>query len=111
MGYFSTSGRNLQTGSWLFFGNRKLKTSKPEVENESDEKRIQFCSVSPILLFEYFEQGRRQRLLKIFAHYVTVYGHTRTKMINVTLQGSFLIDVFSELVSKYILVYSNQLDV
>ena len=81
MSYISTSGWNPKTGSWLFFGNRKLKTSKPEVENESDEKRIQFCSVSPILLFEYFEQGRRQRLLKIVAPYVTVYGHNQTKMI------------------------------
>merc|ERR1711917_18387 len=46
-----------------------------------DKKRIQFCSVSPILLFSYFEQGRHQRRLKIFAPYVIVYGHTRTKMI------------------------------
>ena len=46
-----------------------------------DEKRIQFCNVSHILLFRYFEQERCQRLLKIFAPYVTVYGHTRTKMI------------------------------
>ena len=46
-----------------------------------DEKRIQFCNVSHILLFRYFEQERCQRLLKIFAPYVTVYGHTRTKMV------------------------------
>ena len=45
------------------------------------EKRIQFCNASHILLFRYFEQGRCQRLLKIFAPYVTVYGHTRTKII------------------------------
>ena len=46
-----------------------------------DEKRIKFCCVSTILLFWYFEQGRRQRLLKNFVSYVTVYGYTRTKMI------------------------------
>ena len=64
-----------------FFENRKFQLLKPEVENMLDKKRIQFCSVSPILLFSYFEQGRHQRRLKIFAPYVIVYGHTRTKMI------------------------------
>ena len=81
MGYFSTSGQNLETGNMLFFENRKFQSSKPEVENMIDEKRIQFCNVSHILLFRYFEQERCQRLLKIFAPYVTVYGHTRTKMV------------------------------
>ena len=81
MGYFSTSGQNLETGNRPFFENRKFQLSKPEVENMLDGKRIQFCSVSPILLFSYLEQGRHQRLLKIFAPHVTVYRHTRTKMI------------------------------
>ena len=81
MGYFSTSGQNLETGNRLFFENRKFQSSKPEVENMLGEKRIRFCNVSHILLFRYFEQERCQRLLKIFAPYVTVYGHTRTKMI------------------------------
>ena len=81
MGYFSTSGQNLETGNSPFFENRKFQLSKPEVENMLDKKRIQFCRVSPILLFSYFEQGRHQRRLKIFAPYVIVYGHTRTKMI------------------------------
>ena len=84
MGYFSTSGQNLKTGNWLFFGNRKLKISEPEVENMFGEKRMQFCTVSPILLFWYFDHGRRQRLLKIFAPYGRVYRHTRTKMILAT---------------------------
>ena len=70
-----------QTGSGLFFQNRKFQSSKPEVENVLDEKRVKFCCVSTILLFWYFEQGRRQRLLKNFVSYVTVYGYTRTKMI------------------------------
>ena len=43
-----------QTGSGLFFQNRKFQSSK---------------------------LGRRQRLLKNFVSYVTVYGYTRTKMI------------------------------
>ena len=84
LGYFSTSGRNFETGSWLFFGNRKLKISEPEVENMFGEKRMQFCTISPILLFWYFDHGRRQRLLKIFAPYGRVYRHTRTKMILAT---------------------------
>ena len=70
-----------QTGSRLFFANRKLERSAPEVDNMLDEKRIKFCCVSTILLFCYFQQGRRQRLLKNFVSNVTVYGHTRTKMI------------------------------
>ena len=81
MGYFSTSGRNLKTGNWLFFVNRKLKISEPEVKNMLDEKRVQFCSVSTFLRLRYFDQGRRQRLLKIFASYARVYRHTRTKMV------------------------------
>ena len=64
-----------------FFGNRKLKISEPEVENMLDEKRMKFCTGSPILLFWYFDDGRRQRLLKIFAPYGRVYRHTRTKTI------------------------------
>ena len=68
-----------QTGSRLFFANRKLERSEPEVENVLDEKRIKFCCVSAILLFCYFEQGRRQRLLKNFASYVRLYTHTRKK--------------------------------
>ena len=74
---------NLETvNSSLAAANEKCASLEVDLRAwKSDEKRIQFCSVSPILLFEYFEQGRRQRLLKIFAPYVTVYGHTRTKMI------------------------------
>ena len=63
------------------FRTPEVENTEPEVENVLDEKRIQSCSVSPILLFWNFEQGRHQRLLKIFASYVTVYEHTRTKMI------------------------------
>ena len=59
--------------------NRKLKISEPEVKNMFEEKRVQFCSVSSILLFRYFIQGRRQRLLKNFASYVRLYTHTRKK--------------------------------
>ena len=59
--------------------NRKLKISEPEVKNMFEEKRVQFCSVSSILLFRYFNQGRRQRLLKNFASYVRLYTHTRKK--------------------------------
>ena len=70
-----------QTGNRPFFENRKFLSLKPEVENMLNEKRIQFCSVSHILFFRYFDQGRRQGLLKIFAPYVIVYGHTRPKMI------------------------------
>ena len=81
MGYFWTSGRNLETGSCLFFRNRKLKIPEPEVDNMLDEKRIQFCNVSPILILRYFDHGRRQRLLKTFAPYGRVYRQTRTKMI------------------------------
>ena len=84
MVYFSTSGRNVKTGSWLVFGNRKLKISKPEVENMLDEKRMQFCTVSSILLFGYFDHERRQRLFKFLAPYGRVYRHTRTKMILAT---------------------------
>ena len=40
-----------QTGSGLFFENRKLKISEPEAENVLDKKTTQFCSRSPILLF------------------------------------------------------------
>ena len=40
-----------QTGNRLFFENRKFQKSKPEVENMLDEKRIQFCSASHILVF------------------------------------------------------------
>ena len=46
-----------------------------------DEKRKKFCFGGAILLFRYFEQGRRQSDLKIFAPYARVYGHTRTKMV------------------------------
>ena len=70
-----------QTGSGLFFANRKLERSEPEVENELDAKRIKFWCVSTILLFCYFEQGRRKRLLKKFVSYVTVYEYAWTKMI------------------------------
>ena len=48
-----------QTGNRLFFENRKFLALKPEVEIMLDEKRIQFCSVSHILLFRYFDHGRR----------------------------------------------------
>ena len=48
-----------QTGNRPFFENRKFLSLKPEVENMLNEKRIQFCSVSHILLFRYFDQGRR----------------------------------------------------
>ena len=32
-------------------------------------------------IFLYFDQGRRKGLLKIFAHYIIIYEHTRPKMI------------------------------
>ena len=73
----SSSNRN-----WAIFSiNRKFKISEPEVKNIPDRKRIKFQVVSKISVWWYFEQGRRQRLLKIFAPYVLVYGHTRTKMV------------------------------
>ena len=40
-----------QTGSWLFFGNRKLKTSRPEVEKYLIGKLMGFCNKSPIFVF------------------------------------------------------------
>ena len=73
-----------QTGNRLFFKNRKFQKSKPEVENMLDEKRMQFCIVSSILLSGYFDHERRQRLFKILAPYGRVYRHTRTKVILAT---------------------------
>ena len=49
---FSTSGQIIETVSWLFFENRKLKISEPKVEIVLGEKRMQFCTVSPILSFQ-----------------------------------------------------------
>ena len=60
MGYFSTSGRNLKTGSWLFFGNRKLKTSEPEVEKYPIRKLVGFGNESPIFVFWYLNPGNHQ---------------------------------------------------
>ena len=59
-----------QTGSELFFINRKFKISEPDVKNIPDRKRIKFQVVSKISVWWYFEQGWRQRLLKNFAPYV-----------------------------------------
>ena len=35
---------------------RKLKTSEPEVKNMLDEKRVKFCTVNPILLFNIYNR-------------------------------------------------------
>ena len=78
---FSTSVSTFKPEMSYFFINRKFKISEPEVRNIPDRKRIKFQVVSKISVWWYFEQGRRQRLLKIFAPYVLVYGHTRTKMV------------------------------
>ena len=40
-----------RTGSGLFFGNRKLKTSQPEVEKYLIGKLMGFCNESPIFVF------------------------------------------------------------
>ena len=74
IGYFSTSSRNFITGKLTIFG-------EPEVKNMFKEKKVQFCSVSTILLYRYLNQGRRRRLLKNCASYVRVlvYTHTRKK--------------------------------
>ena len=45
------------------------------------KKSTKFYSISIVLLLRYFDQERRQSLLKIFGPYVRVYGHARTKMI------------------------------
>ena len=57
------------TGSWKY-RNRKSKICLMKREYNFE---------STILLFRYFNQGRRQRLLKNFASYVRVYTHTRKK--------------------------------
>ena len=78
---FLTSVSALKPEVSYFSINRKFKISEPEVRNIPDRKRIEFQVISKISVWWYFEQGRRQRLLKIFAPYVLVYGHTRTKMV------------------------------
>ena len=67
------SGLFSETGSWKH-RNRKSKLSLVK-------RVVKFCCASTIFLFLYFDQGRRQRLLKIFDLSVRVYGHTGTKMI------------------------------
>ena len=64
-----------------FFKNRKLKISEPEVESMLIVKNKKIYNIGIILFLRYFDQGRRQSLPKIFAPYVRVYGHARTKMI------------------------------
>ena len=48
-----------QTGSWLFFANRKLKRSEPEVETYLIGKLASFCNESPIFVFWTFNPGNR----------------------------------------------------
>ena len=48
-----------QTGSGLFFGNRKLKTSQPEVETYLIGKLMNFRNESPIFVFRFLNPGSR----------------------------------------------------
>ena len=59
---------------------------RPEVQNPGTGSRKfakswTFHSISIILRLRYFDQERHKSLSKIFAPYVIVYGHARTKMI------------------------------
>ena len=47
------SGRNFKTG------NRKLKTSEPEVEKDLIRKLVGFCNESPIFVFWFLNPGGR----------------------------------------------------
>ena len=48
-----------RTGSWLFFANRKLKRSEPEVETYLIGKLASFWNESPIFVFLTFKPGNR----------------------------------------------------